>query len=293
MENNNMARGHLAAIFTILVWGTTFISTKLLLKDFGPVEILFIRFMMGLAALLVAYPRRLKGTVLHQEVTFALAGLCGVTLYYLLENIALTYTMASNVGVICSVAPFFTAIFTHFFVKNGERLNKKFFIGFAVALVGIILINFNGSTNFEVNPIGDFLALAAAVVWAIYAILSKKISTYGYNVVQTTRRIFLYGIVFMIPALFLLDFHPNMRLFLKPVNMFNILYLGLCACALCFVTWNSAVKILGALKTSVYIYLIPIITIVTSVIILHERITWMSGIGTVLTLSGLVLSEKK
>lgn len=293
MEKNNMARGHLAAIFTILVWGTTFISTKLLLKDFGPVEILFIRFTMGLAALAIVYPRRLKGTVISQEITFALAGLCGVTLYYLLENIALTYTMASNVGVICSVAPFFTAIFTHFFVKNGEKLNKRFFVGFAVALVGIVLINFNGSTNFEVNPIGDFLALAAAVVWAIYAILSKKISTYGYNVVQTTRRIFLYGIVFMIPALFLLDFHPNMRLFFKPVNMFNILYLGLCACALCFVTWNTAVKILGALKTSVYIYLIPIITIVTSVIILHERITWMSGIGTVLTLSGLVLSEKK
>ncbi|MCB6367639.1 DMT family transporter, partial [Intestinibacillus massiliensis] len=93
-------KGHGAALFTILVWGTTFISTKILLTDFTPIEILFFRFLLGLAALILVYPRRLRLTERKQEVTFALAGLCGVCLYYLLENIALTYTMASNVGVI-------------------------------------------------------------------------------------------------------------------------------------------------------------------------------------------------
>ena len=70
-------RGHLAALFTVLVWGTTFISTKVLLEDFQPVEILFARFVMGFLALLLVYPRRLKGLSLRQEVTFAAAGLCG------------------------------------------------------------------------------------------------------------------------------------------------------------------------------------------------------------------------
>lgn len=108
--DQNKATGHLSALLTILIWGTTFISTKVLLVDFQPIEILFFRFVMGLFALLVVYPHRMKGTTGKQELTFVFAGLCGVCLYYLLENIALTYTMASNVGVIISVAPFFTAI---------------------------------------------------------------------------------------------------------------------------------------------------------------------------------------
>ena len=103
MEQNKVA-GHVAALLTVTIWGTTFISTKVLLQDFQPVEILFFRFVIGLLALLAVYPRRLKGTTRRQELTFAAAGLCGVCLYYLLENIALTYTMASNVGVIISVA---------------------------------------------------------------------------------------------------------------------------------------------------------------------------------------------
>jgi drug/metabolite transporter (DMT)-like permease len=79
----------------------------------------------------------------------------------------------------------------------------------------------------------------------------------------------------------------------RPIYVFNIIYLGSGASALCFVTWNFAVKVLGAVKTSIYIYMIPIITVITSVLILHERITALSVVGTLLTLAGLFLSESK
>lgn len=290
MENKNLI-GHLSAILTIILWGTTFISTKILLVDFKPIEILFFRFVMGLLALCAVYPHRLRGTTKKQELTFLAAGFCGICLYYLLENIALTYTMASNVGVIISVAPFFTAIISHLVTKE-EKLSLNFFAGFAVAMVGIALISFNGS-KLELNPLGDLLALLAALVWACYSILTRRIGSFGYNTILTTRRVFSYGIVFMIPALFLFDFNWELTRLVKPENLFNIIYLGLGASALCFVTWNFAVKVLGAVKTSVYIYMVPVITVVTSVIILHEKITVMAGVGTVLTLAGLFLSESK
>ncbi len=311
MENKNTT-GHLSALLTIIIWGTTFISTKILLNDLQPVEILFFRFIMGLLALLAVYPHRLKkttgrqeltfaikgkkrknrliGTAGRQELTFAAAGLCGICLYYLLENIALTYTMASNVGVIISVAPFFTAILTHIFMKEEEKLRVHFFLGFAVAMAGIFLISFNGS-KFELNPVGDLLALLAALIWACYSVLTKKISNYGYHTILTTRRIFFYGILFMIPALFLFDFEIDPVCFSNPVYLFNIIYLGLGASALCFVTWNFAVKLLGAVKTSIYIYMVPVITIATSVLILKEPLTKLSVIGTILAITGLFLSE--
>ena len=291
MEQNK-ATGHLSALLTILIWGTTFISTKVLLVDFQPVEILFFRFVMGLLALLVVYPHRMKGTTRRQELTFVVAGLCGVCLYYLLENIALTYTMASNVGVIISVAPFFTAILSHLFLKQDEKLRANFFIGFVVAMAGIALISFNGST-LQLNPVGDLLALLAAFLWACYSILTRKISSFGYNTILTTRRVFFYGILFMIPALFLFDFKLDLSRFANMTYLLNILFLGLGASALCFVTWNFAVKLLGAVKTSIYIYLVPVITVAASVLILHEPFTWMTGMGTVLTLAGLLLSESK
>lgn len=286
---NKKATGHLAALATILIWGTTFISTKVLLVDFEPIEILFFRFIMGFLALLIVYPHRMKETTKRQEAVFAAAGLCGICLYYLLENIALTYTMASNVGVIISIAPFFTAMLTHLFTKN-EKLRANFFFGFVVAMAGICLISFNGA-QMQLNPVGDLLALAAAAVWACYSVLTRKISDFGYHTIQTTRRVFAYGIMFMVPALFLFDFRIGAERFLNPVYLGNLIFLGLGASALCFVTWNMAVKILGAVKTSIYIYLVPIITIVTSALILREPVTLMSGVGTALALLGLFLSE--
>lgn len=282
--------GHLAALLTILIWGTTFISTKILLADFQPVEILFFRFIMGYLILLIAYPHHIKRLSLKQETTFAAAGFCGVCLYYLLENVALTYTMASNVGVIISVAPFITAILAHLFIKSEERLRINFFIGFIVAMAGIILISFNGS-QLKLNPVGDILAFAAAFVWACYSILTKRIGSFGLPVILTTRRTFFYGILFMISTLFLFDFQLDLLRFTDMKNLLNILYLGIGASALCFVTWNYAVKVLGAVKTSIYIYMVPVITVITSMLVLKETVTFLSITGTILAVVGLFLSE--
>ncbi len=287
---NPQATGHLSALVTILIWGTTFISTKVLLVAFQPVEILFIRFVLGLIALILVCPHRLKGTTPRQELTFAAAGLCGVCLYYLLENIALTYTLASNVGVILSVAPFFTAILSHVVFQGTEKLRPSFFGGFVLAMAGIALISFNGSA-LSLNPMGDLLALLAALVWACYSILTKKISGYGYSTLITTRRVFCYGIAFMIPAMFLFDVRWELSALAQPVYLLNLIFLGLGASALCFVTWNTAVKLLGPVRTSVYIYMSPVITVVTSALILHEPVTPLAAGGMALTLAGLFLSE--
>ena len=289
MENRG-AVSHLSALLTIAIWGTTFISTKILLVDFQPVEILFFRFLMGLIALFIAYPRRMGRTSCRQEMTFAAAGLTGICLYYLLENIALTYTMASNVGIIISIAPFFTAMLTRLFMKGEEKLRVSFFVGFGLAMAGIFLISFHGS-GLELNLTGDLLALLAALVWAGYSVLTRKISSYGYNTIATTRRIFCYGVLFMVPTLFLFDFHLDLSRFSNPVYLINTVYLGLGASALCFVTWNLAVKILGAVKTSIYIYMVPVITVAASALILHERITIAAAVGIILTLAGLFLSN--
>ncbi|MDP9697326.1 DMT family transporter [Paenibacillus polysaccharolyticus] len=290
IRNHNHVAGHLLALFTILIWGTTFVSTKVLLKDFTPVEILLFRFLIGYLVLWMIYPRTQKIVSLREEALFIGAGLCGVTLYFLIENMALVYTTASNAGIIVSVAPFFTAVLAHFFL-DGERLTTRFVSGFGIAICGIILITLNGSYMLQLNPLGDLLAFIAPVVWAVYSVMMRKIGLRNYNVIGATRKVFFYGLLFMLPALGLVESDLNVARFTHLTNLSNLLFLGVGASALCFVTWNQAVKLLGAIPTSVYIYLVPLITVGSSALILHEQLTWASILGASLTLYGSYISE--
>lgn len=288
MNNDRQRIGQAAALVTILIWGTTFISTKVLLDTLSPVEILFLRFSLGYLALWLAAPRRLRLTARLQESLFALAGLCGVTLYYGFENLALSATRASNVGVIISIAPFFTVLFSAVFLKE-KRPGLRFFAGFLIAMAGIMLISFNQEAV-EIHPVGDGLAVLAAMIWAVYCLLSRRISELGYNVLLATRRTFFYGLLFMLPLTFT-QFSVSLPTILRPEILFNLVFLGLGASALCFVTWNLAVGILGSVKTSVTIYIVPVITAVASALVLHEPLTPKVILGLALTLGGLVLSQ--
>lgn len=284
-------RGHAAAIITIFVWGVTFISTKILLTSFLPVEILFCRFVIGYLALFAICPRLLPYGGLRQEAYFIAAGLTGICLYYLLENIALTYTLASNVGVLLCTAPFFTAL-AGFAASHGkERPHRRFIFGFVLAMAGIYLIS-TAESGMQFNLTGDILALSAAAVWALYAVLTRKITTFGYNTILITRHIFFYGLLFMLPALYIFGFTPDLTRFYNPAYLFNILFLGLGASAMCFVTWNYAVKVLGAVKTSAYIYAVPVLTVASAVIVLNEPVTVKMLAGGVLIILGLLLSQK-
>ena len=281
-----MNSGYIVAIITVIIWGLTFVSTKILLLSLTPVEILFARFLIGVAVLFIAMPKRLRTKGWNEEKYFIAAGASGVFLYYFLENVSMLWTNASNAGVIVSTAPFFTALFSR------EKKTKWFFLGFAAAMAGIAMISFGSLKVTREGLFGDFLALAAAAVWGIYAVLTKKISTFGYPEVQTARRSFLYGLAFMVIPLFFWNGWGMERNVFTAENILNLLFLGGAASALCFVFWSIAVRKLGAIRTSVFIYLTPVITVIASALLLGEAITPLSGAGTLLALAGLILSGK-
>lgn len=293
---------HLIALATVLVWGVTFVSTKVLLVDFAPIEILFIRFLMGFAALCLLRRHVLKTKKRSHELLFAAAGITGVTLYYLLENVALVYANASVVGVVVAVSPLFTAILGTL-TGSERKLGARFFAGFVVAMAGIALVSLQGAvtTGADGTPVlavsfgtwGDVLALLAAVVWAFYSTIVKRIADLGYETIASTKRTFAWGLLFMIPFLPIMGATPDLTRLLDVVNVGNLLFLGLIASAACFVTWGIAVSRLGAVRTSAYVYLVPVITVVASVIVLSEPFTPATAAGLVLTVGGLFLSESQ
>lgn len=295
MNLQSKTTGHLSAVFTIFVWGITFISTKILLVSFSPVEIMVYRFVMAVLVLCVASPPVLKPSAwkwwnVQTEWKFMFAGLCGVTLYFLFQNVALSYTQAANASVLTSIAPLFTALVSRVLLR--EKLKPNFFLGFSAAIAGIILISFNGSVVLRLNPLGDLLSVMAALVWAFYSVTIKTLPQGAGEVLRVTRKVFSYGLIFTLVLLPFFDFHPGLERMFVPANLLNMLFLGVIASALCYLTWNHAVHVLGPVRTSVYIYLIPVVAIVFSAIVLHETITVVSGAGMALIMTGMIISER-
>ncbi len=282
--------GHLAVIFSIVVWAVTFISTKILLESFNPLEILIIRFIVGYVVLWAVYPHSMGWLSLRQEFLLFLAGFTGITLYFVFENVALTYTYASNVGIILATVPFFTALIGGI-VFPSERVGGAFFLGFVVAIIGVGLISLNGA-ELELNPIGDLLVVVAAVIWAVYSVILKEISKWGIPSLAMTRRTFAYALLSMVCLIPFWGFSLEPGEIFEMVNLGNLLFLGVLASAICFATWNFGVKAIGAVKSSVYLYASPMITVIFSAIILGEKITPMELGGIGLILLGLIISQR-
>lgn len=293
--DTNKALAHGAAFGTIMVWGTTFIATKILLSTFSPIEILLVRFVMGYLGLalidaITTRGKRVRSSML-QELLFAGAGLTGVVMYYLLENIALTMTYASNVGILVSIAPLTTALLAPLFLKE-EPVRLSLILGFVIASAGAALVMFNGTVDLRLSLRGDLLALCSTLGWAIYSILLRKIDTSRIGVVTYTKKIFFYGILFMLPFVLTSDFSLVLDDF-TPQSVLLLVFLGLGASAACFVSWNHAVKVLGVFKTSAYIYLTPLVSLFTAALVLDEPVTFMAITGCLLILGGLYLSERR
>lgn len=280
--------GHSALAFTVLVWGTTFVSTKILLQDLSPVEILFYRFLLGAGALTLAYPHLRHGGTRREEILLALAGLAGITLYYLFENIALVYSTAANVSVIIVTAPLFTGLLARIVLK--EQLTPSFIWGFLLAAAGIVLIEIDNLAA-EIHPLGDALALGASFIWGVYSVLIRQVSSCGRPITAVTQRVFYYGILFMLPIAYLSDEPFDPAVFTDTRIIANLLFLGLGASALCFATWNFGVKRLGALVSGIYLYWIPILSIILAVVILEETLTLNIILGMGLTMLGVIISQ--
>ncbi|MDE6590299.1 MAG: DMT family transporter, partial [Oscillospiraceae bacterium] len=259
---------------------------------FHPVEIMVFRFVIAWVVLFLCSPRTRLPKDWISEIPFAGAGLTGLTLYFVLENYALTYTFAANVGIIISAAPMFTALLL-WLTRRAPRPRWTFFAGFALAMAGITLISVTGGEELGLNPLGDLLTLGAALCWGAYGVFIELVQPQGYTDLQVTRKVFLWGLVLLLPCVLTQGLDFSLGRFAAPEMLFNILYLGLGASALCFVFWNKATAGIGSIATNVYIYLTPVITLLASALILGEPIR-PAGVGAIaLILAGLWLSQRQ
>ena len=292
MSATQKIMGHFYAIFTILVWGSCFVLTKEMLTTYTAIQIIPLRMALAYVTLWVLRPKTLK-LPRKDELMFILIGVTGGSLYFFLQNTALSYTYAANVSILVALAPILTVILAQLFSRSGERLGKYVYIGAVIAIVGVVLVVLNGQLTFHLNPLGDFIALGAAFMWALYSILIKKY-TEQYDNFLVTRRVMLWAFLTSVPLMLVTDGMPDLRpLFTTPRILLSWLFLGVFGNAVCFAIWNIAFKRLGVVITNNYLYASPFVTLAAGYLILHEEITLMSIIGAVLITAGVIVALKK
>ena len=291
MFKNRILLFHLITAGVVTIWGVTFVSTKVLLQHgLGPMDIMFYRFVLAYLCLLMISHKRLWADNWKDELMLMLSGLTGGTLYFIAENNALDISQASNVALLVCTTPIFTALLAHWVFK--DPLRKNMLIGSLIALLGVDLGGRRIIKKLQINPLGDFLSIMAALMWAVYCLILKPLGT-RYPTAFITRKVFIYSIL-SVMVYFLFDpLNINMEILTHPIVIMNLLFLGIVASMLCFIAWNAAVKVLGPSRTANYIYVQPMSTLVLSSIILSEVITLTSLIGAACIIGGVYLAEKE
>lgn len=285
--------GHLGALFVVTIWGTTFVSSKTLLNaGMQPADIFFMRFVIAYICMIGISHRRLWAKNLRDELTLLGLGVMGGSLYFLTENMALMYSTSANVSILVSTTPLLTAIIVSACYSN-ERMTRRQVLGSLMAFAGAALVVLNGQMVLNINPLGDALAIGAAVTWALYSLFMRRVMQ-RYSPDFITRKVFAYGLLTILPyIIYVEEFNYSISLWKSATVVGNILFLGLLASTICYLLWNWVMRELGAVKSTNYIYLQSLITMIAGALILDERITLMGLCGALVLIIGMFYAVKK
>lgn len=283
---------HLVAFLTVCVWGTTFVSTKvLMINGLSPAQIFTLRFAIAYILMLAFSHKRLFADSWRDEGLMALLGITGGSLYFLSENEAMNFTTTTNTSLIVCSCPLFATLLVRVFYKSA-RINTVQLLGSLLAFVGMGVVVLNGRFVLHLSPVGDALAFTACICWAVYSLLMKMVSE-RYSAAFITRKVFFYGVLTITPYYIIEPGMPAMDIFLKPAVIGNLLFLGCLASMVCFLTWNWCISKLGAVKATNWVYFNPITTMMAASLILGERITVYFLLGAACILTGMYLAERR
>ena len=287
---------HLVAFVVVAIWGSTFVSTKmLLLAGLSPAQIFTLRFIIAYILLLcfsLTQKHKWLCDTWRDELLMVALGITGGSLYFLTENAAMLYTTATNTSLIVCSCPLFAMLLFAIVYRHSEHISKIQAFGSVLACLGMAVVVLNGHFVLHLSPLGDMLAFAACLCWAVYSLLMKP-ATERYSSLFITRKVFFYGLVTIIPYYIIVPGFPTLDVLSRPDVLWNLLFLGVIASMLCFLVWNWVISKLGAVVATNWVYFNPITTIAFAWWLLHEQITVWFLLGTVLILLGMYMADKK
>jgi drug/metabolite transporter (DMT)-like permease len=286
---------YLEALFAVLVWGTSFIATKIAVGQMSPTAVVWLRFAMGLPILLVAVVMRKqfafpKGS---EWLYFALLGFLGITFHQWLQSNGLKTAQATTTAWIVSTSPAFIAILGWLVLK--EKLNLLQSLGIVLAMVGVLAVVSKGDFSMlafgQFGTYGDFLILISAVNWAVFSILSRRGLK---NHPSTMMTLWIMTIGWLITSV---AFFANKNYIEIPQldsrGWVAMVFLGVFTTGFAYIAWFDALSQLPAAQTGAFLFIEPLTSMVVAAIILSEQITLVSVLGGAVILVGIWMVNRQ
>lgn len=279
-----------ALLITVIFWGYSFVSTKILLNELPPISIAFFRQVIASVVLIgfVIAKKLFVKMPLKDLLLLTASSFFGIVLYFIFENTGLKYTTASNASIIVAAVPIFTLISESLFYKL--KITGRLIICVIVSISGVFFVIFEqGSLDFTGNLLkGNMLIVGAMVSWVIYTIICKSLTQKYEGIVVTTYQMIAASILFIPLVLNEVDtWH-----IISGSGIANLLYLALFCSALAYYLYNVAVTNLGATFSSMFLNLIPVVSIIGGVLVLHERISAFQIAGMLLIMVSLFFAGR-
>lgn len=287
-----MFRARLYLLLCVVFWGWSFVATRICLEYVSPIELVALRFAIGLPVLFtVVKIKRVPFRFDRNQKLWLIAGGAVLLAHFIIQTVGLKYTSATNTGWIISVTPLVMAVLAFLFLR--ERLSLRAIGGIILATIGILLLVSRGNLADLgwLSSYGDWLVLASAHTWALYTVATRNVAR-SVNPLAVTVMVFLpVAVVTLLYTSFTSDWGSVLD---QPWRFWTwLLYLGVAAHALAHWFWQEGVASLGAARAGIYLYLEPIATTALAVPLLAEYFGVFSAVGGALVLVGVFWAERR
>lgn len=279
-------------LLAVIFWGWSFVATKVLLDYVTPVELMGLRFIVGLPVLYgVVLAKRIRFSFTTRQRRSVLWGSLIITAHFLIQITGLKYTSATNTGWIISVTPLVLAVLSYLVLK--EKIGRRAVLGIAVATVGILLLVSRGNLADLgwSSSVGDWLILASAHTWAIYTVTIRDVTQECHPLAVTFAILVPSSVLLIGYMVFTSEWSRFLHLPFEP--LMALLFLGVCSLALAHWFWQEGVAGLGAARSGFYLYLEPLATTALAVPYLGEQFGLLTALGGGLVLVGVFLTERR
>ena len=286
---------YLEAVFAVIVWGASFIATKIALQDVSPVTVVWLRFTMGVIILGIAVILRQQFALpdKNEWMYFALLGFLGITFHQWLQSNGLETSQAGTTAWIVSTTPVFMALLGWLMLKESLSWIKIF--GILLAFSGVLLVvskgDFSSISISRFGAPGDKLILISAVNWAVFSALSRR----GLKSHPASLMMFyVMSFGWLFTSLLFISTQGVSEIHQLTFNgWMGVSFLGVFCSGLAYIAWYDALQALSTAQTGVFLYIEPLVAVVVAFFVLGERITSVSLIGGAVILFGVWLVNRE
>lgn len=280
---------YLKLTIAIIIWGASFVATKMILTEMIPIMVVWTRFAMGVVFLGVATGIRRQWELPPMRSTFyfAITGFLGITFHQWLQSTALQTSEAATSAWIVATSPIFMALFGWVILR--EKFKLPMLWGLLLATLGLIGVVTKGDwgefTSDRFGSQGDLLMLISAANWAVFSALSKP-GLKRYPPTQMMFFVMAWG--WMFTSIFLIVTHSWHTLInISWQGWISLVFLGVFCSGLAYLFWYDGLQAVPVVQVGAFLYFEPLVTVVIATLLLREKITWVSILGGVLILYGV------